>query len=135
VGAVRVPIWLGGRTGAEILQAQAAVQQRQAEHEDLASQIEGDVRKAFLDLRATTTQVEVADRNRQVAAEALTLTRQRFEAGVSDNVEVIQAQEALSNSELDYINAIFSHNVAKLSLARAIGQTAERVSDFVPTAP
>jgi outer membrane protein TolC len=135
VGAVRVPIWLGGRTGAEILQAQAAVQQRQAEHEDLASQIEGDVRKAFLDLRAATAQVEVADRNRQVAAEALTLTRQRFEAGVSDNVEVIQAQEALSNSELDYINAIFSHNVAKLSLARAIGQTAERVSDFVPTAP
>ena len=63
------------------------------------------------------------------------MTRQRFDAGVSDNVEVIQAQEALSDAELDYINSIFSHNVAKLGLARAIGQTAERVSDFVPTAP
>jgi outer membrane protein TolC len=134
-GAVRVPIWLGGRTGALILQAEAAVDQRRAELEDLTSQVEADVRKAFLDLRATTTQVEVADRNRQVAGEALTLTRQRFDAGVSDNVEVIQAQEALANSELDYINSIFSHNMAKLNLARAIGQTAKRVSDFVPTAP
>jgi outer membrane protein TolC len=135
VGAVRVPIWLGGRISGEIQQAEAAVTQRRGELEDLTSQIEGDVRKSFLDLRATTTQVEVADRNRQVAAEALTLTRQRFDAGVSDNVEVIQAQEALSNAELDYINSIFSHNVAKLGLARAIGQTAERVSDFVPTGP
>jgi outer membrane protein TolC len=54
---------------------------------------------------------------------------------VSDNVEVIQAQEALANAELDYINSIFSHNMAKLNLARAIGETAERVSEFVPTAP
>jgi outer membrane protein TolC len=135
VGAVRVPIWLGGRTGAFILQAEAALDQRRAELEDLTSQVEADVRKAFLDLRATTAQVDVAERNRQVAGEALTLTRQRFDAGVSDNVEVIQAQEALSTAELDYINSIFSHNMAKLNLARSIGQTAERVSDFVPTAP
>lgn len=135
VGAVRVPIWLGGRTGAFILQAEAALDQRRAELEDLTSQVEADVRKAFLDLRATTTQVDVAGRNRQVASEALDLTRQRFDAGVSDSVDVIQAQEALANAEFDYINSIFSHNVAKLSLARAIGQSAERVSDFVPTGP
>lgn len=133
VGAVRVPIWLGGRTGAFILQAEAALDQRRAELEDLTLQVEADVRKAFLDLQATTMQVGVAGRNRQVASEALTLTRQRFDAGVSDNVEVIQAQEALANAEFDYINSIFSHNVAKLGLARAIGQTAQRVSDFVPT--
>jgi outer membrane protein TolC len=135
VGAVHVPIWLGGRTGALIQQAEAAFDQRRAELEDLTSQVEADVRRAFLDLRATTAQVDVAERNRQVAGEALTLTRQRFDAGVSDNVEVIQAQEALSTAELDYINSIFSHNMAKLNLARSIGQTAERVSDFVPTAP
>jgi outer membrane protein TolC len=82
-----------------------------------------------------TAQVDVADRSRQVAREALALTRQRLDAGVSDNVEVIQAQEALANAELDYINSIFSHNVAKLSLARAIGQAAEHVSDFVLTTP
>src|SRR5262245_34713895 len=133
VGAVHVPIWLGGRTGALIQQAEAAVDQRRAELEDLRSQIEAEVRKAFLDLRATTTQVDVADRNRQVAGEALTLTRQRYDAGVSDNVEVIQAQEALSNAELDYINSIFSNNVAKLSITRAIGQTAEQVPDFIHT--
>src|SRR5262249_56295357 len=80
VGAVRVPIWLGGRTGAFILQAEAALDQRRAELEDLTLQVEADVRKAFLDLQATTMQGEVAGRNRQVAREALTLTRQRFDA-------------------------------------------------------
>ena len=134
-GLVRVPIWLGGRTEAQIQQAEAAVSQRRAELEDLTLEIEGDVRKALLDLRAVTAQVDVADRSRQVAREALALTRQRLDAGVSDNVEVIQAQEALATAELDYINSIFSHNVAKLSLARAIGQAAEHVSDFVLTTP
>ena len=100
---------------------------------DLTDQIEGDLRKAFLDLQAVTTQVDVAERSRQVAAETLDLTRQRFDAGVSDNVEVIQAQETLANAELDYINSIFAHNVAKLSLARVTGQAAERWADFLKT--
>jgi outer membrane protein TolC len=131
VGSVRVPIWLGGRTEAQIQQAEAAVAQRQAEMEDLTAQIEGDVRKTYLDLQALTAQVDVADQSRQVAGQTLDLTRQRFDAGVSDNVEVIQAQEALASAELDYINSVFAHNVAKLSLARSTGQAAERWPDFL----
>ena len=132
-GVVRVPLWLGGRTEGQILQAEAAVAQRRAEADDLTSQIEGDVRKAYLDLQAVAAQVDLADRSRQVAREALGLTRQRFDAGISDNVEVIQAQEALASAELDYINSIFAHNLAKLSLARATGQGDERLSDFLKT--
>ncbi len=75
--------------------------------------------------------MDVANRSRQVAGEALNLTRQRFDAGIIDTVEVIQAQETLANAELDYINSIFAHNVAKLSLARATGQAAERWPAFL----
>ena len=130
-GTVRVPIWAGGRTEAQIQQAEAALAERRAEMDDLTAQIEGDLRKAFLDLQAGTTQVDVANRSRQVAGEALSLTRQRFDAGIIDTVEVIQAQETLANAELDYINSIFAHNVAKLSLARATGQAAERWPEFL----
>ena len=132
-GVVRVPLWHGGRTDGQIQQAEAALAQRRAEADDLASQIEGDVRKAYLDLQAVTAQVDLANRSRQVAREALDLTRQRFDAGISDNVEVVQAQEALANAELDYINSVFAHNLAKLSLARAAGQVDERLSEFLKT--
>ena len=131
VGKVRVPIWQGGRTEGQIQQAEAAVLQRRAELDDLGSQIEGDIRKAYLDLEAAAGQVDVARRNQQVALETLDLTRQRFDAGISDNVEVVQAQEAAASAALDYINSVFAHNLAKLSLARAIGLAAERLPDFL----
>jgi len=130
VGTVRVPLW-AGRIGGQIQQAEAAVTQRRAEMDDLTSQLQGDVHKTFLDLQALTAQVEVADQSRQVAQQALDLTRQRFDAGVSDSLEVIQAQEALANAELDYINSVYAHNIAKLTLARSVGQAAERLPAFL----
>lgn len=131
VGTVRMPIWQGGRVEGQIVEAEAAVAQRRAELDDLTSQIEGDVRKAYLDLQAAASQVEVAQRNREITRETLELTRQRFDAGVSDNVEVVQAQESVATAELDYINSVFAHNVAKLSLGRAVGQLADRLAQFL----
>ena len=131
VGTVRVPIWQGGRVEGHIEQAEAAVAQRRAELEDLSSLIESDVRKAFLDVQSAGSQVEVAKKNREITQETLSLTRQRFEAGVSDNVEVVQAQETVAAAELDYINSVFAHNLAKLSLARSIGQAADRLVEFL----
>ena len=130
-GTLTVPIWRGGRTEGDIEQADAAVSQRQAEIEDLRGKIEGDVRSAFLDLQAAANQIEVADQNRKVTQETLDLTRQKFQAGVSDNVEVVQAQESVASAELDYINSVFAHNVAKLSLARAIGGATDNLSRFL----
>jgi outer membrane protein TolC len=105
--------------------------QRRAELEDTRSQVESDVRNAYLDLRAATSQVEVAKRNLQVTKETLDLTRQRFDAGVTDNVEVVQAQESLTSAELDVINSVFAHNVAKLSLARSIASAADGLQQFL----
>lgn len=131
VGRISVPIWNGGAAGGQIQQAEAAVRQRRAELEDLAGQIEADVRKAYLDLDAAASQVEVAQLNQTVAGQTLDLTRQRFDAGISDNVEVVQAQEAVAIASLDYINSVFAHNVAKLSLARALGVASEQLATFL----
>jgi outer membrane protein TolC len=131
VGTVRIPIWQGGHTEGDIEQADAALTQRSAEAEDLRGKIESDIREAWLDMEAASGQVEVALTNVQVTRETLDLTRQRFDAGVTDNVEVVQAQESVAGAELDYINSVFAHNLAKLSLARAIGGAAENLTQFL----
>lgn len=130
---LRFPIWQGGKTEGDIAQAKAALAQRYAELEDTKAQVESDVRSAFLDLQAASNQVEVAEKNRQVTRENLALTRQRFEAGVTDNLEVVQSQQAVADADLDYINAVFAHNLAKLSLARAMGSAEESVGKLLRT--
>jgi outer membrane protein TolC len=128
---LNVPIWNGGRTGADIQQAEAALNQRRAELEDTKSQIESDVRNAFLDLQAAASQVEVAKQNVALMGDTLGQTRQRFEAGVSQSVDVVQSQESVAGANLDYINSVFAHNLAKLSLARAIGNTADKLPQYL----
>jgi outer membrane protein TolC len=128
---LNIPIWQGGRAEGEIKAAQASLAQRQSELEDLKGQVESDVRNACLDLRAAANQVKLAQRNLQVSKETLDLTRQRFDAGVTDNVEVVQAQESLTSAELDSINSVFAHNVAKLSLARATALAADNLQQFL----
>jgi outer membrane protein TolC len=81
--------------------------------------------------RGRRQQIEVAEQNLQVTRESLDLTRQRFAAGVSDNLEVVQAQEALAAAELDRIDSIFAHNLAKLTLARALGRAAGGLQELL----
>nr|AQQ75150.1 hypothetical protein [uncultured bacterium] len=125
------PIYLGGRISGDIRLARTALDQRRAELEDLRGQIEREVRNAFLDMQSAASQVEVAMKNIQASLQNLDLSRQRFDAGVSDNTEVTQSQGAVANAQLDYINSIFAHNLAKLSLARAIGCAAEDLPRFL----
>jgi outer membrane protein TolC len=131
VGTLRIPIWQGGRAEGDIEQANAALDQRRAELEDLKSRVESDVRNAFLDLQAATSQVDLARKNLDVTRETLTLTRQRFEAGITDSVEVSQAETTVASAQLDLINSVFAHNVAKLSLARAEGSAADSLSRYL----
>ena len=85
------------------------------------------MRAAFLDLEAAAGQVEVARKNLDVARETLEMTRARMEAGVINTVEVVQAQQTVSSAQLDLINSVFAHNLAKLSLARALGQPVDQI--------
>jgi len=118
---VSVPVFTGGRIKGDITEAEAALRQRQAEAENLRGQIDYDVRTAFLNLQAAKEQVTVARQNQDLANENLARSRERFEAGVTDSVEVVQAQQSLASANDQYITSLYSHNLAKLALARALG--------------
>jgi outer membrane protein TolC len=130
-GALRIPIWQGGRASGDIAQAEAAVEQRRAEVADMRGRIEADVRTAFLDIEAAASQVDVAKASQDAARDTLRLTREKFETGISDSVEVTQAAAATASADLDYITALFAHNLAKLELARAMGQAEQMLPDLL----
>jgi len=118
---VRVPVFTGGRIKGDITQAEAEVKQRKAEAENVRGQVDYDVRTAFLNLNAAKEQVTVATQNIALANENLDRSKDRFASGVTDSVEVVQAEQSLASANDQYISSLYSHNLAKLSLARAIG--------------
>jgi outer membrane protein TolC len=118
---VSVPIFTGGRIKGDLTEAEAALRQRKAEAENLRGQIDYDVRTAFLNLQAAKEQVTVAGQNIDLANENLARSQERFAAGVTDSVEVVQAQQSLASANDQYIASLYSHNLAKLQLARALG--------------
>jgi len=130
-GTLSVPVWQGGKTAGDIAQAQAALAERQAELEDARGEVEAEVRQAYLDLQAANGQVEVSRKNVDVANETLEMARERMQAGVINTVEVVQAQETVAGAQLDLIDSIFAHNLAKLSLARALGEASGQIGSLL----
>ena len=120
VGALSVPIF-NGRTRGRLAEADADLRLRRAEAEDLKAGIYYDVKNAFLDLQATAEQLQVATRARDLASQQLVQARDRFTAGVTNNMEVVQAQEAVALASEQYIQALYGYNVSKALLARGLG--------------
>jgi outer membrane protein TolC len=121
-GQLRFPIWAGGRSRGDIEEADASLQRTRAGYDDLRAKVEAEVRTAYLDLNAAADQVRVAQSRRELAQDELMQARDRFASGVADTVEVVQAQEAVSSAEQDYIASLNAHNLAKASVAHAVGQ-------------
>ena len=130
-GAVNIPIFQAGRTRGKVLEADADVRSRKAEVEDLRAGIYYDVKTAFMDLQASGEQLQVATRAREVSSTALTQARDRFAAGVTSNIEVVQAQEAVSLANEQYINALYLYNVGKAVLARDLGDAEQAVRRYL----
>ena len=117
----RFPLFQGGSVRARVLEADAVLRQREAELEDMRGRVYYDVRNAFLDLQAAADSVQVAEIANRLAKEQVEQSQDRFRAGVTNNVEVVQAQEALARASESYISSLQAHNGAKLALAKAIG--------------
>jgi outer membrane protein TolC len=121
VASAKVNLFNGGRIAGDVIRTKAALKQRQDELADLSGQIDYQVRAAFLDIRTAADQVAVAQDNLDLANQTLTQARDRFTAGVTDNIEVVQAQESVASANDSLISALYAHNLAKVSLARALG--------------
>ncbi|MBV8052686.1 MAG: TolC family protein [Acidobacteriaceae bacterium] len=132
IGAtLNIPITAGGRTHADVLQTEAALRQSRQELDDLRGEIDYEVRAARLDLNAAADQVEVARSSVDLANQTLVQARDRFAAGVTDNLEVVQAQEAVVAANESYISSLYEHNLAKIELVKAIGFAEEGVKQYL----
>jgi outer membrane protein TolC len=116
-----VPLFEEGKLRGDAKQAQAQLDQERARLSDLQGQISADVRDSILDIQAAQKQVAVSRSNVDLAREALTESQERYKAGVADNLAVSQALGALATADNQYVNSLYQHNLAKLSLARALG--------------
>ena len=121
----------GGRIRADIVQADATIQQRKDEMADLERRMDTDIRSALLDLQSAADQVAVAQDSLQLADQTLTQARDRFAAGVTDNIEVVQAQDSVAGAQENLIASLYAHNLAKVALARAIGMTETNLKQFI----
>jgi len=129
-GIVSVTIFDRDRTG-EKQQLESRVERLKAQIADLARAIEQDLRKAVLDLRSAEQQVTVTQANLDLAQRELTLAEDRFRNGVTDNIEVITAQDALTSAQDDHIAAVAEHEDASAALARALGATEKNYGKYI----
>jgi outer membrane protein TolC len=130
-GGINIPIFAGNRVHSDVLEADAQLKQARSQLGDLRGRIDYEVRTALLDLNAAAEQVEVARSSVDLAEQALAQSQDRFTAGVADNLEVVQAQEAVASAHESYIQSLYAHNLSKVELAYAIGDAEEGVKRFL----
>src|SRR5216683_1855472 len=130
-GTLNIPIFQGGKVHGDVLKAEASLRQAEAQMADVRGQIDQDIRNALLDLKSSADQVEVAQSSVNLAEQTLTQSQDRFSAGVTDNLEVVQAQEAVATAHENLISSPYLHNLAQVSFARALGRAEEGVREYL----
>ena len=130
-GRLNIPIFQGGKVHADVLQSEATLRQARAQLDNLRGQIEYEVRTALLDLEAADQQVQVARSSVDLAEQTLMQARDRFAAGVTDNLEVVQAQQTVAGAHESYISSLYAHNLAKIELVRAMGYAEQGVMQYL----
>lgn len=128
---LRIPIFQGGKVHGDVLRADASLTEEKQRLEDLRAKIDEEVRSIYLDLEADAQEVSVEKGAVALATQTLAQSRDRFTSGVTDNIEVVQAQDALAIANDAYIASLYSYNLAKISLARATGVAESRYSEYL----
>lgn len=131
VATISLPIFTGGRIRSDIQDASAQLDRRQSEYADIVGRVDYEVRNAFTDLQAADSAVKVAEKNSQLAQRTLDRARDRFLNGVTNNLEIIEAQQDVAAANENYISSLFAHNLAKLTLLRALGSAQKDVTRYL----
>src|SRR5258708_7004250 len=120
--SVNMPLFTGGRIHAEVVRTDLEIKKLEQQKDDLRNQIALDVKTALLNLQSARNEVQVANLGVQLSKEEVDQARDRFKAGVANNIEVIQAQDSLSRANDNQIVALYRFNQARADFARGIGQ-------------
>jgi outer membrane protein TolC len=128
---LHIPIFQGGRVHGDVLRADASLAEEKQRLEDLRAKIDQEVRDVYLDLEADAQEVSVEKNAIDLANQNLEQSRDRFSSGVTDNIEVVQAEDALAIANDAYIASLYSYNLAKISLARATGVAESQYSQYL----
>jgi outer membrane protein TolC len=129
-GSISIPIFTSGRIRSDVHAADAVLVRRRAEYRDLEGRVEYDIRISRLDAQASEAAVKVAQANQKLAQKALEQSEDRYKSGVTNYLEVLEAQEALVAANENYVASLFSYNVARIALARALGSAETRLTTF-----
>jgi outer membrane protein TolC len=130
-GQLSAPVLQIAKTRGEEETAGAELDQAKAKLSDQVQQVNADVRDAILDIQTAAKLVEATQSNVDLAREALSEAQQRFKAGVDSSLSVSQALATDRQAEDQYISALYQHNVAKLSLARALGVASTNYKEYL----
>ncbi|MCU1327822.1 MAG: outer rane efflux protein [Bryobacterales bacterium] len=129
--SLNIPVWEGGRISGEIEEADANLKQLRARLADLKGRIGFEIRSAVLDLNAAKERLDVNRSAVELARQQEIQARDRFVAGVANNLEVVQAQEAVAAANENLIASLYAFNIAKADLARATGIAETHLIDFL----
>ena len=119
---LNVPIFNGGLTQGRLTVATSREREAELQLGNVKGQVEGDVRRALSGLRTTVERVRAADEALRLAQRELEMARDRFRAGVGDNLEVINAQTSLAIARAGQVEALAVYNFARLNLAASLGR-------------
>jgi outer membrane protein TolC len=130
-GELNIPIFQGGRVEADVLAADATLKKRRAALENLRGQIDNEVRTSLIDTQNAFRQVEVARSSIQLARQQLAQSQDRFRAGVTNNLEVVQSQEAVATADENLISSLFQFNISRAFLVRAEGLAEQYIVTYL----
>jgi outer membrane protein len=120
-GSLQFPLITGGRIRAEEARAKLEVERIAEIRRQVEAQIVNEVKSALDELTAARSSVDVANLGYELAQEEVAQAQRRFQAGVTTNVEVITAQDALARASDNQIGALYKFNLSRAALARATG--------------
>lgn len=129
-GELHIPIFAGNRANEDAVVARADLERSHQQLDDLRALIEQEIRTATLDLQSASDQVKVATSSVGLAQQTLVQARDRFRNGVTDNIEVVQAQQAVAQTNESYISSLYAYNLARVQLARAMGSAERSVREY-----
>jgi outer membrane protein TolC len=121
-GSIDVPLFTGGQIQAERAKADLAIRQLHQQEQELRNRIALEVKTALAQLQSARTEVNVANLGVDLAKQEVEQARDRFQAGVANNIEVITAQDELARANDNQIAALYRYNQSRADLAHSVGQ-------------